>query len=129
MASSVLSRVISAVQSIAPAAKTASTNGSSADLAGYESAAVVILAGTITDGTHTPKLQESSDNSTFTDVAAGDLDGSFAAIASNTAQKVGYKGRLRYLRVVVTVAGATTGGVYGAAILRGEPVAVPTVNP
>lgn len=129
MASSVLSRLISAVLSIAAAAKTASTNGASADLAGYESAAAILNVGVITDGTHTPKLQDSADNSAWADVIAADLDGTFAVLASTTVQKVGYKGRQRYLRVVVTVSGATTGGVYSATILRGEPHAVPTVSP
>lgn len=104
---------------ITPAAKTATSNGSSVDLAGYGSALAVLVVGTITDGTHTPKLQECDDNSTWTDVAAGDLEGTFAALASTTNQYIGYKGHRRYIRVVVTVAGATTGGVYGAAVLKG----------
>ncbi len=106
-------------QSIKPAAYTATVTGSSVDAANYDEAMVVIDPGTITDGTHTPKLQESADNSTFTDVAAADLDGAFAAIATATVQKVGYIGRLRYLRVVSTVASATTGGVYSATLVLG----------
>jgi hypothetical protein len=78
------------------------------------------MVGTITDGTHTPKLQESDDNATFTDVAAGDLEGTFAVLATGVNQHVGYKGRKRYLRAVITVAGATTGGIYGAAIIRAQ---------
>jgi hypothetical protein len=106
-------------QSLAPQARTATANGASVDLAGYLSAIVVLLVGTITDGTHTPKLQESNDNASWTDVGAGDLEGSFANLASSTQQIVGYKGQKRFVRPVVTVAGATTGGVYGAAMLRG----------
>ncbi|MEZ5101171.1 MAG: hypothetical protein R3C15_15495 [Thermoleophilia bacterium] len=115
-----LARQIAPVQSLAAAARTATANGSSADLATYESAAVILNVGTITDGTHTPKLQESDDNSAWSDVAAADLQGAFAALASTTQQEVGYIGRKRYVRVVVTVAGATTGGVYGATIVRGH---------
>lgn len=107
-----------AVQSLAPQARTASANGTSADLAGYRGAICVFAVGTITDGTHTPKLQESDDNSTFTDVAAGDLEGTWAALASSTLQAVGYKGRKRYVRAVITVAGATTGGIYSAVVTR-----------
>jgi hypothetical protein len=106
-------------QSLAPQASTATRNGASVDLAGYLSAILVILVGVITDGTHTPSLQESDDNSTWTNVAAGDLEGSFANLASATQQIVGYKGRKRFIRPVITVSGATTGGVYGAALLRG----------
>jgi hypothetical protein len=105
--------------SLASAARTASANGNGSDLKGFEGVVAVILPGTITDGTHTPKLQESDDNATFTDVAASDMLGSFVNIASNTAQKVGYIGIKRYVRLVSTVAGATTGGVYTGIIVKG----------
>lgn len=111
--------IIDVVQSVAPAAHTASSTGSSANLQGYQAAMAIVSFGTVTDGTHTPKLQESSDNSTFTDVAAGDLIGSFAAGASSTVQRVGYIGGLQYIRVVITVSGATTGALSGADIVRG----------
>jgi len=104
--------------SLAPQARTATANGASTDLAGYNGAICLVSVGVITDGTHTPKLQECDDNATWTDVVAGDLEGAFVALVSATNQFVGYKGRRRYLRAVVTVAGATTGGVYGCTILR-----------
>lgn len=106
--------------SITPAAHTASVNGGSADLQDAKAAIVHWHVGTVTDGTHTPKLQDSADNSTWADVAAANLDGTFAALASNTDQKIGYIGGERYLRAVSTVAGATTGGVYEATILGGK---------
>jgi hypothetical protein len=106
------------IASLAPQARTASANGTSADLAGYRGAICVLAVGAITDGTHTPKLQESNDNASFTDVVAADLEGTFAALATGVNQAVGYKGRQRYIRAVVTVAGATTGGIYGAVLLR-----------
>ncbi len=112
-------RQVGSTQSLAPQARTATANGASVDLGGYLSAMVVLLVGVITDGTHTPKLQESDDNSSFADVAAADLEGTFANLASSTQQIVGYKGKKRFVRPVVTVAGATTGGIYGAAMLRG----------
>lgn len=116
---------LDAKQSVAPAAHTSSVNGTGVDLQNYHGAMVHIHPGTITDGTHTPKLQESADNSSFSDVAAADLVGSFAAIANNTLQRVGYIGSKRYVRVVVTVSGATTGGVYGASIVLGSPRKAP----
>lgn len=113
--------VLDVQNSLAPAGnRTASANGSSVDLQGFDSATVVFHPGTITDGTHTPKVQESSDNSTFTDVAAADQVGTLAALASNTMQRVGYIGSKRYVRAVVTVAGATTGGMYTATVIRGN---------
>ncbi len=118
------------VSSINPGAKTASANGSGVDTAGYESVALLAAFGAWTDGTHTYKLQDSPDNSTFTDVAAGQLDGTIAAVSSgtgqNATQKQGYKGLQRYVRAVLTVSGATTGAVSGAVIVLSDPHAVPT---
>lgn len=106
--------------SISPSGnRNASVNGTGSDLKGFEGAVAVFQPGTITDGTHTPKVQESDDNSSFTDVAAADQLGTLAALAANTVQRVGYIGSKRYIRAVVTVAGATTGGQYSAAIIKG----------
>lgn len=117
------------VQSIAPGAKTATATGTGVDTSTFESVAVIIDSGAWTDGSHTPKLQDSADNSTFADVTAANLDGTFTAITSSgTASqvyKVGYKGAQRYVRAVVTVSGATTGAVYGAAIVLSDPHVVP----
>lgn len=113
------------VQSLAPAATAATRNGTGVDLQDYESAVVEIDVGVWTDGSHTPSLQESPDNATWTNVAAGDMIGSFTAITSagqaNAVQSVGYKGNLRYIRPVITVATATTGAVIGANVWKGNP--------
>jgi hypothetical protein len=110
-----------ASQSINPAAHTATSNGAGVDLAGANAAEVEFSVGTITDGVHTPKLQESDDNATWDDVAAGDQLGALAALATGVHQRVGYVGTKRYLRAVVTVAGGpATGGVYGATVTRGH---------
>jgi hypothetical protein len=107
-------------QSLAPAARTASANGSSVDLQGAENALVIVECGALTDGTHTPSVQESdASGSGFTNVAAGDLIGALAACSANAVQAVEYKGAKRYIRVVMTVAGATTGAVSSAVVARG----------
>ncbi len=106
--------------SLAPAARTASANGTGVDLANFDSAEVALIVGTITDGTHTPSVQESDDDSTYTAVAAADLIGTLAALASSTNQRVGYRGTKRYVRAVSTVSGATTGGVYAAVVVRSD---------
>lgn len=111
--------------SLGPAARTATANGTGVDLSGYRAAAVFFHVGTITDGTHTPKIQESDDNSSFTDVAAADQSGTLAALASNVNQEVAYLGTKRYIRAVSTVSGATTGGVYTALVVRGAPLTTP----
>ncbi|WP_409469066.1 hypothetical protein [Streptomyces sp. HC307] len=86
------------------------------------SAMLIVHSGTITDGSHAVTLQESDDNSTFTNVAAADLQGSNPTVTSTDDDKiyeVGYVGSKRYLRASVTTSGATTGGTLGAAIVRG----------
>lgn len=115
-----------AVQSIHPQLVAATVTGIKADLLGYESAMAIVNAGAWTDGTHTPSLLESDDDSTYTTVAAGDLQGSFTAIAAsgqqNQAFQVGYKGSKRYLKVKVTVTGSPSTGAYiAAAIVKGNP--------
>jgi len=111
------------VQSLVPTgARTASANGTGVDLQGYDGALAIITADTITDGTHTPKLQESDDNSTFTDVGSTDQVGTaLVAITAASVQRIAYIGAKRYIRVVVTVSGATTGGKYAACVVRGYP--------
>ncbi|MET8826529.1 hypothetical protein ABZX40_28380 [Streptomyces sp. NPDC004610] len=115
-------------QSLTPAARTASADGSAVDRAAggarFQDAVVVVTTGTITDGTHTIVVAESSDGTTFTAVADADLQGPEPAIVAaddNKVFEIGYRGGARWLRVSVTVAGATTGGVYGAAVVLANP--------
>lgn len=121
------------VKSIDVGAKTASADGASADLKGYLSAVVFVDADAWTDGTHTIHLEDSPDNSTWTNVAAADLEFTEAGAINSSGQvvidgaadddqayKIGYAGSERYLRVSTTVAGATTGAIYGAQIVRGH---------
>lgn len=119
---------MSAVASLAPKARTTSENGAGVDLRDYRSAAVVVVAGAITDGTHTIEIQDSADNSTFAPVAAAYLQGTEPVLDTNdddSLVSIGYIGGKRYIRVVSTVAEATTGGVYGALVVRGRPVSGP----
>jgi hypothetical protein len=101
---------IGVVAVIAPAVLTATNTPAGVDLLGFGSAALVINTGAIAgSGNFTPKLQESDDNTNFTDVAAGDLQGSFpAALAANSVVKVGYKGNKRYVRPVLTLNSGTS---------------------
>ncbi len=110
---------------LAPAARTASANGSGIDLRGFGSAMVLFQAGAITDGTHTPSVEESDDNVTFSAVSGADLEGTLAAMSANTVQKVGYRGGKRYIRAVMAVTGATTGGLTAATVVRGHPAIAP----
>lgn len=102
-------------------------NGTGVDTAGtgnfFRSAMLLVLAGAVTDGTHTVTLQESDDNTTFTDVAAADLQGSLTAVTTanaNTVQRQSYLGAKRYLRAKVVTGSATTGGQTTAVILLAQ---------
>lgn len=114
--------------SIAPDTnRTTSTNGSAVDTRGYGSALAIVHPNTVTDGTFTPKLQESDvSGSGYTDVVAGDLDGAFVAIVAATPQSVGYLGSKRYVRVVISATGSpSTGAKFAAGVLLGDPQYAP----
>lgn len=121
-----LNKDLATATSFAPAVRTATANGTGVDLQGFGSAMIVWNVGTITDGTHTPTIEESDNNSSFTAVAAADLSGTLAALASNTNQEIGYLGRKRYIRAVITVTGSpSTGGAYAALVVRGNAKSLP----
>ncbi|WP_318203022.1 hypothetical protein [Streptomyces sp. SCL15-4] len=110
-------------------------NGTSVDLHenkdASRSAMLIVHTGTITDGTHAVVLQESDDNSTWSTVAAADLQGSALSIAStddDTVFELGYKGSKRYLRASVTTSSATSGGTFGATIVRAFPRRTPIAH-
>lgn len=110
-----------AVNSIDPDDYTADENGIGVDLHEFDGSAVVFSVGTVTDGTHTPKIQESDDNSNWNDVGTDNQEGSLVNLVSDTNQRVGYKGNKRYLRTVLTITGATTGAQVAALVIRGIP--------
>lgn len=97
------------------------------DLQGFEGALIQIFSGTISDGTlYTFELKESDDHITFTAVADADLLGEepgFAAADDDMVKEFGYIGSKRYLRIdLKTVTGSpSTGGVFGAAVVKGKP--------
>lgn len=115
-----LDKEISTANSLAPAARTSSTNGTGVDLANFRKAAVAFVVGAITDGTHTFSVEESdSSGSGYSTVAAADLSGTPGAAAANTNQEIGYLGTKRYIRAVTTITGSpSTGGVYSAVVVR-----------
>jgi hypothetical protein len=79
----------------------------------------VLANGAATAGA-TVKVQESVDNSTFTDVADADLIGltgntSGVAQTASTIVKVSYVGTKRYVRVITT---AGTAALFSAVVVR-----------
>lgn len=118
---------ISVAITIASALIDETVEGETVDLQGFKSAAITFAAGTVTNGTHTPTIQESDNGSDWDDVAANDRVGALAAITTDSVQTVGYKGVKRYIRAVSTVTGSpATGGQYSALVIRGNPDLAPT---
>ena len=74
-------------------------------------------------------VEESDDNTTYTAVAAADLQGTEPVVDGATDDdqlyELGYLCSKRYLRVAVTISGATTGAVYSASIITGHPAVAP----
>ena len=109
---------------VEPKALTATETGTGVDLAGYYAAAIAFSYGLITDGTFTPDIEDSPDNSVWTNVAAEYLIGTPAARTTandHATEIIGYIGMKRYVRANITVAGATTGGVMSAAVIQQNP--------
>ncbi len=107
-------------------------NGTTVDLGIYgndfNSALFVVNVGTITDGNHVLKLQDSPDGTTWTDVdaahtqtVAGGPTVTLTSANSNQVASLGYLGgQNEYVRIVATTSGATTGGVFGAVAVLAE---------
>jgi len=118
-----------AVQSLEPLIRTTGTaNGATVDLRGYEGALIIASVGqtaeTLAAGTDIEfRVQESSDDSTWTAVADADLihyvagrlavAGTFALIDSNSEDvavyQTAYRGTKRYIRIVAVTTNCATG--------------------
>ena len=119
-----LSDNIKVVQSLVPAVRTASANGTGVDTMGYNTAVAVINAGDIdtasTDETYAFKVQDSADNSSFADVAGLTT----TITADNDVKKIAINGLgtsiRRYVRVVATLGGTTPSWPGSAVIVLGN---------
>lgn len=123
---------------LSAAVRNADANSAGLDLQGCEAAEILVNVGASADtlsatNTISLELEESDDNSTFTDVAEADLlgavsgttTGQFALIDSasedEATYRVGYIGTKRYVRVVVNFSGThTTGTPIGALAVKGH---------
>ena len=124
---------VSVNPSLVPAARTASGTGITVNTQGFDSAFVEFTFGAITDGTHTPSVLQSVDGVTFVPCVYGtDLDASMnltavsSSAGANTVQQIGYIGSQRYLAVVMTTTGATSGAISSASVIAGFPRSGPT---
>lgn len=123
---------IKAIASIVAAVYTADQNGTGVDTQGYRDGMLVVQAGNIdtasTDETYVVELEESDDNSTWSDVAdvtvtitADNQTGVVRVPELNVARK-------RYLRAVLNVGGTTPSFPGTAVFLLGESYAGPVNN-
>lgn len=116
--------------SIGPASRTNGTvNGTAVGLtaSGADSALVAFISGAVTDGTHTPSVEE-SDTGTggWTAVPVGQLTGSLTPITtSNALVEVGVQRSKAFLRAVLVTTAATTGGNTAAVVVLGESGSTP----
>lgn len=109
------------VSSLNTQAYIATANGTGVDTLGFNGITAIVTSGVITDGTFTFKLQDSDDNSSFADVSAAKIIKSFITYDNtkgNTVTRVGYVANRRYVRIVLTATGATTGGIFTGQIVR-----------
>lgn len=110
------SEQIKTVHGFSAAITAASTNGASADCQGFENAKAVFYAAPSGTGTTSDcKLQESSDNSSFSDVPSGAFtQATTAGGAKLFVMDIKLAKRSRYLRLVHTGAGGSAAGqAYG----------------
>ena len=100
--------------SLAPVSVTSDTtrNGTGIDCNEAVSVTFIFTAGGVTDGTYTQHIEESDDNSSWTDVDSGRLTGSLTALSSgNLIDQVGVHPTKRYVRAV-SVSTSTTSGAH-----------------
>jgi hypothetical protein len=117
--------------SLAPAARvTGTSTGTAVDLLGFDAAVIAVAFGAWTDGTHTPSVLQSMDGTNFVPTALTDTDGTFTPVSgtsgANAVQSIGYIGTQRFVQVVMTVMGATTGALSSASVIAGYPRSGPT---
>lgn len=120
---------VKAVASLVSATRTSDTNGTGVDTRGYRDGMMVVQAGDIdlasTDETYVIELEESDDNSAWSDVSGitvtitADNQTGVARIPElNVVRK-------RYLRAVLNVGGTTPSIPCSAVFLLGESYAAP----
>lgn len=122
-----MTELMGSVDSIVPAVITTDTDGASADLLGYDGALIVAHIGisgdTLGASLHTQiEVEESEDDSTFTDVADADLTDTVTGDNTGTICKIDaaaedpavhtscYLGSKRYIRAVDNITGTHSNG-------------------
>lgn len=120
------------VLDIAAITSNTATNTSIVDTAGFEALEFLFSSSTVTDGTYVVSLQHGDDASLSdaTTVSSDETLGAFTYVAAddNVAKRVGYIGKRRYVRAVLTSTGVATGGTFGAVSILGTPHHAPVAD-
>lgn len=113
--------------SLAPAVYAATTKGSTVDVRGFLSALLVVNTGAIAgSGDFTLSVQESDTDvdGDFTAVAAADLLGALpASLEDSKSYRVGYIGKRKYARAVITKNSGTSIAANASFVLQGPSLA------
>ena len=122
MATRDLTNIVDVAESIRPQVASGAVNGETVDTRGFDSVAFAVSVGAITGtgGDATVTIEESDDDSTWTDVADADIIGTEPTLAANTAYQFGYSGNARYVRAVFGL-GTETDVAVSAIAVNGHP--------
>lgn len=109
-----------------PAARTATANGAGVDLQGYTQPGGRQMKAILTNGTTSGtsptldvKIQESDDNSVFTDISGA----TFAQKTAAGNEEIHFRTNKRYVRAVATIGGTTPSFTFAVLLLVGKRVA------
>lgn len=108
------------------------TVGEIIDTAGFTVLEFLLLSGTITDGAYAVSMTESDDSgmSGETAVSAAETlgDADYALADDDTAKRIGYIGKKRYVRLAIVSTATTSGGVFAGIALLGGPAHQPVAD-
>lgn len=120
---------------IALRSSNAATNGTTIDKSVFNNffrvVSFVVQTGTLTDGTMTITMEDSDNGSSWATADSSYVQGTLpviAATADNSVFEFAYIGPKRYVRIVGTLASATTGGTMGAIALLAQPRRYPVAR-
>ncbi|MBS0250704.1 MAG: hypothetical protein JSR78_06525 [Proteobacteria bacterium] len=117
----------SVATSLAPAVYAATTKGGPVDVRDFHSALLVVNTGAIAGaGDYTLSVQEADTNvdADFTNVAAADLLGTLpVTLEASTSYRVGYIGKRKFARAVITKNSGTSIAANASFVLQGPAIA------
>lgn len=126
------------VPALAQASRTANAtvNGTTVDTGLFGNDFKVVLfaiqAGAITDGSHAFAVQDSADGSSWAAADSVLVQGSAPTLVAASDDAVHYLGYIvanrQYVRLTVTTSGSTSGGVFGAVAVLGQPSSTPVIR-